>query len=177
MRNSIIVLLICVILAIIGIKNENKNKISKTNKPISKETIKLKNLDGLGFSFKNIPNSIDNYLKEESEIKEFYNTDKKIVLYFRSEWPGFILPEVELNEAVKPYISSNIYKKSYNFYNFPVRQKRGTREIIEASNEFINSCNIFCIVNPKTKQLFSADVITAKQIEKIGSVIEQLKDW
>ncbi|MBO6088455.1 hypothetical protein J6P92_08950 [bacterium] len=177
MRNIVIILFIFILLAIAGSNNTNKNKISKTSKPTSAKQIKITGLDGLGFSFKNIPNSIDNYLKTESEIKDYYNADKKIVLYFRSEWPGFTLPEKELESAVRPYMTNNLYRDSYNFYNFPVKQITGTREIIEASNEFINSCNIFCIVNPKTKQLFSADRISSKQIEKIGSVIEQLKDW
>lgn len=177
MRNILIVLFISVILAILGNNNANKNKFTKISKPTSTKNITISGLDGLGFSFKNIPNAVDNYLKNYSEIKDYYNADKKIVIYFRSEWPGLKLPEKELEEAVRPYMTSNEYTESYNFYNFPIKKSREKREIMEAQIQFINTCNIFCIINPKTKQLFSADSITIRQIVKIGSIIKQLKDW
>ena len=135
----------------------------------------LTDMVGIDYSVKSLLDSTVAYLKTKSEYKDLY-TDKKFVIYYI----GADCPYAQaFISAIDPLTTDSTYTEKYNFYpqSASGMKKFASMEDAQADIDFSNTCQEFCIVNPKTNQVFSINGIGDKEAEKIPDILKQLLDW
>lgn len=180
---KLLIALICILIIIFGITSCTNNKIKpnkktplqQTNIQKNKKTIQLTGVEGIKYSIKQLPETTVTYLKTKSEFKELY-TDKKFAIYY----VGADCPYAQLFiNTINPLKEDPSYSEKYNFYPQSVlgMEQFKTMEDAQASIDFSNTCQEFCIVNPATNEIFTIDGIGEKEAAKLPNIMEQLKNW
>ncbi len=180
---KLIITLICTLIVIIGITSCTNNKTNsakntqtqQTTTQKKKKQIQLTGMEGIKYSIKQLPDNTVTYLKTKSEFKEFY-TDKKFAVYY----VGADCPYAQIFiDTITPLKDNPSYSEKYNFYPQSVlgMKQFDTMEDAQASVDFSNTCQEFCIVNPATNEIFTIDGIGETEAAQLPSIMEQLKDW
>ena len=179
-----IAILILLLVIGMGVLSCNSKKAQEAQKPeIETSSVassipefpKLTGMEDIDYSVKTLLDGTVTYLKTKSEYKDLY-TDKKFVIYY----VGADCPYAQaFINALDPLITDTTYTEKYNFYSQGASgmKKFATMEDAQADLDFSNICQEFCIVNPKTNQVFSINGIGDKEAEKIPDIIKQLLDW
>lgn len=178
MKNWVIIV-VCILL-LLGIHSCNKKKEAgpaKVNK-IAEKQLNITGLQGLKYSIKDLPDSIIPYLKTKSDYKDYYNQNKKFVIYFTVD--GCPYNKAFVN-SLEPFKTNSEYSAVYNFY-----AQNGNRSVsfdnmedFQADEDFHKACSSFCIVNPVKKQVFAInDGAAYKDLSaNMGKILDKLKNW
>lgn len=142
----------------INITDDEKNKI-----PFAAETIE-------------IPAGIAHYLENSLFYGNYYNENKKFVVYYtgsKTPYPTSFAPAFE-EITKKP-----IYSSEYAFLPQEFGKKIEFSDEKEAKRdaEFREICRQFCIVNPVTNELFYIDGIGDDDVREIGNIFDGLQGW
>ena len=179
-----------IVLAAVGIstilKPENRQKLEKIaqerksqsqsqNSTSSSEYPELYGLKGMNYSFSTLKPETLEYLKTNSEYKDYFD-GKKLVIYFT----GANCPYAQVFETALSTVKNNsTYSSEFNFYaqNASGMKTFSSQADAQADIDFSNSCHEFCIVNTKNGQMFAIDGVGEEEAAQVGFVIIQLKDW
>lgn len=141
----------------------------------SKENSLLKNMGTVRYSIKNIPDNVVNYLETSDKYSRF-NDGKKLVI-------SFSVPNCPYASATKSIIDQakgmDYYNSAYNFYQLSGNRTEYYRDMDEAKagHKLYDLCGQFCVINLSNNQIFSFPVLRTEQVNKVGSVLQQLHDW
>ena len=74
------------------------------------------------------------------------------------------------------------YSHSNEYYKFHAESVSGihwykSNQEAQSALQFLNLCHEFCVVNPIKNEIFSIDGVGTEEAQKIGSILEQLKNW
>lgn len=167
--------MLCLVLVAAGLYGCGTQKAAQPVQQPQEEKIQLTGLDGINYAIKTLPDNVVQYLKTKSEYKDLY-TDKKFVIYF----VGADCPYAQaFIDAIDPVSSNSEFSSKYNFYPQEASGSKTFDNMDDANAdiEFSNTCHEFCIVNPSKNEIFAIDGVGYEEAEKVGSIIEQLKDW
>ena len=137
------------------------------------DLIKLHNVN---YSFKKIPDNVIQYLQNNSEYKELYNTNKKIVIYFT----GANCPYVQgFDDKINYLQQKTKYNEKYSFVGLNASDTKyyKTKEDAKKDIELSNMCKEFCIINPNSQEIFSINGVGTNETSQLESIFYQLKDW
>lgn len=166
--------ILCVVAIILILKfiphNENKNSPVATS---SSSTIAPQ---AYVSSIAKIPADIVEYVKRSTMYGNYYNANKKFVIYMT----GSNFPQAQaFISALTPIINDSSYQQYYNFVPLDINSKQ-TFSNIEDSQKYIDFeslCHEFCIVNPVSNELFYFDGIGEAEAAKLPTVFADLKNW
>ena len=165
-------ILLIVIIIVVSVLNTNSKNDRLLSSPKSFVSISLSDIN---HSIKPLPEEVINYLKTSSNYKNVYN-DKKVVIYFTgADCPYGKVFEKSINEFRKNS-SSNVYFKFHTESASGIRWYKSNQEA-KAALQFSNLCHEFCVVNPVKNEIFSIDGVGIEEAQKIGAILEQLKNW
>lgn len=122
-----------------------------------------------------LPSSIISYLQNSLLYGNAFNENQKFVVYF-SPTDSDYYPEIFLRTL-------HFIEEDKNFsqeYTFLPRTRyislETTRELEEDKN-FIQLCKQFCIINPKTNELFYINGISEQDARELPNIFEALRHW
>lgn len=176
MKNLIFFILCLALFIFMCVYDDNKTIEAEKQNKSAQTQVNFANLEGIDYSIKDLSDSEVEYLKQSSPYKDLYG-DKKLVIYF----VGANCPYAkEFTEAIEPLTGRSEYSSKYNFY--PDDEAEGfvrynTMEEAQAAVDFSNACQSFCVVNPDKKQIFAIDGVEDKEAQKIGLILDELKEW
>lgn len=176
MKNNLIIGIICILLLAGLVACNSKDKTASKDQIIEKQ-LKLSELQGVNYSITELSKDTVKYMKNKSKYKNLYIT-KKFALYFvGAENPN---SELVIN-AITPIKNNTLYREKYNFYEEETSAGTGDEfenaEDSKASEEFMNACSQFCIVNPGNNQVFGISGISENETKQMNTIFENLKDW
>lgn len=170
----------CIVsLGLYGCGQKDETATTQEQAPVAssmeKENPELTNLEGVNYTYKDLSDEAVNYLKTKSQYKELYK-NKKFVVYNLT--PDCACAKA-LMDTIDPLKANPEIAQNYNFYpeKNPGKPEYDSEEDQKASREFASKCQQFCIVNPNTNEVFTINDINNKDVAKLGSVFEQLKNW
>lgn len=164
-----LILLIVIIVSVLNINSKNDRLLSS---PKSFVSISLSDIN---HSIKPLPNEVIDFLKTSSDYKDIYK-DKKVVIYFTgADCPYGKVFEKSINEFRKNS-ASNVYFKFHTESASGIRWYKSNQEA-NAALQFSNLCHEFCVVNPVKNEIFSIEGVGTEEAQKIGAILEQLKNW
>lgn len=137
------------------------------------DLIKLHNVD---YSFRKLPNNVIQYLQSNSEYKDLYNTNKRIVIYFT----GANCPYVQgFDDKINYLQQKTEYNEKYSFIGINASETKYYKTKQDAKNdiELYKMCKEFCIINPQKQEIFSINGIGTNETSQLESVFYQLKNW
>ncbi|MBQ3644697.1 MAG: hypothetical protein II961_08885 [Candidatus Riflebacteria bacterium] len=158
-------------------KSKSRSRLSgiKTNlKPVDKKLTSVKNID---YEFYEIYPSLQKYINTESDLKEIYSDDKKIVCY----WYGMNCPYGNaFSEAMKKFKDDEKYKESYYFR--PKEAKRisitaYSEEEMQIKNDYMLAKGSFCIFNPEKNQVLTIHSVGNEEAASIKLILDELLWW
>ena len=165
-----LVIFTIITIAVLNISSTKSNKLQPLNKNLVSG-----NLNNINDFIKPLPEDVINFLKTSSDYREIYN-DKKVVIYFTgADCPYGKLFEKSINEF-RQYSHSNEYYKFHAEFASGIHWYKSNQEA-QSALQFLNLCHEFCIVNPIKNEIFSIDGVGTEEAQKIGSILEQLKNW
>ncbi len=163
-------------------KSENRQKLEKItkehksqNSTKSDEYPKLYGLKGINYSFSTLKPNVLEYLKTNSEYKNYFDGKKLVIYYTGADCPYAQVFETALS-SVK---NDSTYSSGYNFYAQSASGMKtfSSQADAQADIDFSNKCHEFCIVNTKNAQMFAIDGVGVEEATQVGAIIIQLKDW
>lgn len=182
MNNKIFLTIICLLAIIFGIqifsKKETKQKttlVPAVENIKENKTFELKNLEGIDYSIKDLPENTITYLKTKSEFKDLYKDKKFVIYYIGADCP---YAQTFIN-TIEPLTKDSAITEKYNFYPQEAAGMTtfSSMEEAQASLDFSHTCQEFCIVNPARNQVFAIDGIGEQEAGQINNILEQLKEW
>ena len=165
-----LIVLIIITVIVLNINSTKSNKLKSPSKNLASIS-----LDNINHSIKPLPDEVVSFLKTSSDYKDIYN-DKKVVIYFT----GADCPYGNVFEkSIKEYRKN---ASSNEYYEFQAKSASGihwykSNQEAQVALQFSNLCHEFCVVNPIKKEIFSIDGVGTEEAQKIGTILEQLKNW
>lgn len=124
-----------------------------------------------------ISSDIVDYLKKSPKYGAYYNANKKFAIYFT----GANCPYAQtFVNAMNSIVNNSAAQQYYNFFPIDVNQgaqRFSSMEEAQKDVNFNNLCHEFCIVNPKSNELFYFDGIGEEEAAKLPTLFADLKNW
>lgn len=127
-------------------------------------------------SFELSPSTVQ-YLKTAENYAPYYNSNKKMVVYFT----GMGCPYGQsFADAVSRLSSDTIYQPYYSFVAIPMNggiKVYHSKEEAKNDGDLIRQCHEFCVINPIKEEIYFLDGVGPEEADKLPSILEQLKNW
>ena len=129
-------------------------------------------------TFVTISEKTMDYLKNRSEYKKLLN--KKLVVYKSNS--GHLGGFINATEGIQHRIR---YKKNFNFYRVVtptniasmMTKFYDSKEDAQADSDFVSKCHDFCIINPKSNQLFVLKGYDYTEETPPEMIFDKLERW
>ena len=158
-------------------KSRSKSRLSgiKTNlKPVNKKLSSIKNID---YEFYEIYPGLQKYLNTESDLKEIYSDEKKIICY----WYGMNCPYGNtFSEAMKKFKDDEKYRDNYYFRAKEAKRisfSANSEEEMQIKNDYMLAKGAFCIFNPEKKLVFTIHSVGKEEADNMKLILDELIWW
>lgn len=122
-----------------------------------------------------LPQNTVDYLQNSLLYGNFYNEGQKFVIYFADDNKP-IYPQKFLTELTQIQQEKNITSQ----YIFLPRSPNLTLETTaekESDKNFVQLCHQFCIINPKTNEIFYISGVTEQDAQELSHLFNALLQW
>jgi len=132
-----------------------------------------------GYQTKTISADTVNYLKTSAQYSPYYNGNKKFAVYYT----GMDCPHGQAFASAMNEIAANSnYQQNYNFSvtnisGNSLQKTFSSMQEAKMDGKFMDLCQQFCIVNPKTGGIYSLSTADERTAAELTTLFNRLQNW